>query len=196
MHERRRVGQRTSWEAHDAPDETRRRLWCSHWFLFRPLRTRKARCRTVRTHPARCCLASPSGVRGPALVEKTRSVVTGGASQFSLEPQGPGTYAVTFTLPGSARSAMSIRRSPATIATVNADLWPAASPDDYGRRRSAGRRRDERAPGADAQQRTIKDVPSSRLYSSFRRLSRRSTCRATLTSAAPTLPSSVLFQVH
>jgi hypothetical protein len=36
----------------------------------------------------------------PALIEKARSVVTGGTGQFSLENLRPGTYTVTFTLTG------------------------------------------------------------------------------------------------
>src|ERR687892_494636 len=36
----------------------------------------------------------------PALIERTRSVVTNGAGQYAIEDLRPGTYAVTFTLPG------------------------------------------------------------------------------------------------
>src|SRR2546425_13214684 len=38
----------------------------------------------------------------PALIEKTRSVVTGGAGQYSIDNLRPGTYTVTFTLNGVA----------------------------------------------------------------------------------------------
>src|SRR5437764_8141726 len=38
----------------------------------------------------------------PALIEKTRSVVTGGTGQYSIENLRPGTYVVTFTLTGFA----------------------------------------------------------------------------------------------
>src|SRR6266545_4406372 len=36
----------------------------------------------------------------PALIEKTRSVVTGGTGQYSIENLRPGIYTVTFTLAG------------------------------------------------------------------------------------------------
>src|SRR5438045_9598694 len=36
----------------------------------------------------------------PALIEKTRSVVTDGTGQYKIVDLRPGTYAVTFTLPG------------------------------------------------------------------------------------------------
>src|SRR5882757_5061473 len=36
----------------------------------------------------------------PALIEKTRSVVTDGTGQYKIENLRPGTYSVTFTLPG------------------------------------------------------------------------------------------------
>src|SRR5437870_5409506 len=38
----------------------------------------------------------------PALIEKTRSVVTSGTGQYSIENLRPGTYTVTFTLTGFA----------------------------------------------------------------------------------------------
>ena len=36
----------------------------------------------------------------PALIEKTRSVVTDGTGQYKIVDLRPGTYTVTFTLPG------------------------------------------------------------------------------------------------
>src|SRR5262245_45219481 len=36
----------------------------------------------------------------PALIEKTRSVVTSGTGQYAIVDLRPGTYTVTFTLPG------------------------------------------------------------------------------------------------
>ena len=35
----------------------------------------------------------------PALIEKTRTVVTNGTGQYAIENLRPGTYTVTFTLP-------------------------------------------------------------------------------------------------
>ena len=40
----------------------------------------------------------------PALIEKVRSVVTDGSGQYRIVDLRPGTYTVTFTLPGSAPS--------------------------------------------------------------------------------------------
>jgi hypothetical protein len=59
----------------------------------------------------------------PALIEKSRTVVTDGTGQYRIVDLEPGTYAVTFTLPGFA----TIRRegielSGAGVTTINADL--------------------------------------------------------------------------
>jgi hypothetical protein len=59
----------------------------------------------------------------PALIEKVRSVVTDGTGQYRIENLRPGTYTVTFTLPGFA----TVRREGIELtgtftATVNADL--------------------------------------------------------------------------
>src|ERR1700745_3678778 len=59
----------------------------------------------------------------PALIEKTRSVVTDASGQYKLENLRPGTYTVTFSLAGFA----SIKReglelSGAFVASVNADM--------------------------------------------------------------------------
>ena len=59
----------------------------------------------------------------PALIEKTRSVVTGGTGQYSVENLRPGTYTVTFTLTGFATvKREGIELTGSFIATVNADL--------------------------------------------------------------------------
>ena len=59
----------------------------------------------------------------PALIEKTRSVITNGAGQYAIEDLRPGTYAVTFTLTGfSSVKREGIELAGTFIATVNADL--------------------------------------------------------------------------
>src|SRR5712691_11680745 len=59
----------------------------------------------------------------PALIEKTRSVVTGGTGQYSIENLRPGTYTVTFTLTGFAPvKREGIELTGTFVATVNTDL--------------------------------------------------------------------------
>ena len=59
----------------------------------------------------------------PALIEKTRSVVSNGVGQYSIENLRPGTYTVTFTLTGfSTVKREGIELAGAFVATVNAEL--------------------------------------------------------------------------
>ena len=59
----------------------------------------------------------------PALIEKTRSVVTDGTGQYRLVDLRPGTYVVTFSLAGfSVVKREGIELTAAFTATVNADL--------------------------------------------------------------------------
>ena len=59
----------------------------------------------------------------PALIEKTRSVVTDGTGQYKIVDLRPGTYTVTFALPGfSTVRRDGIELNGAFTATVNADL--------------------------------------------------------------------------
>ena len=59
----------------------------------------------------------------PALIEKVRSVVTDGTGQYKVVDLRPGTYSVTFTLPGfNAFKREGIELAGTFTATVNADL--------------------------------------------------------------------------
>jgi len=59
----------------------------------------------------------------PALIEKSRVVVTDGQGQYKIVDLRPGTYAVTFTLSGfSAVRREGIELTAAFTATVNAEL--------------------------------------------------------------------------
>ena len=59
----------------------------------------------------------------PALIEKSRSVVTSGTGQYTIVDLRPGTYAVTFTLPGfSTVRREGLEPTGAFVATVNAEL--------------------------------------------------------------------------
>src|SRR5215468_2041808 len=59
----------------------------------------------------------------PVLIEKTRSVITNESGQYSIESLRPGTYTVTFALPGF-RSVKreGIELAGTFIATVNAEM--------------------------------------------------------------------------
>src|SRR5437867_2785320 len=59
----------------------------------------------------------------PALIEKVRTVVTDGEGQYKIVDLRPGTYAVTFTLPGfSIVKRDGIELTTGFTATVNAEL--------------------------------------------------------------------------
>jgi len=59
----------------------------------------------------------------PALIEKTRSVVSNGAGQYSIEDLRPGAYTVTFTLTGfNTVRREGIELTGNFIATINADM--------------------------------------------------------------------------
>ena len=81
----------------------------------------------------------------PALIEKIRSVVTDGTGQYQIVDLRPGTYTVTFTLPGfSTVKREGIELTGSFTATVNAELKVGAlARDGDGHRRIADRRRPE-----------------------------------------------------
>src|SRR5919197_755387 len=59
----------------------------------------------------------------PALIEKVRSVVSSDTGQYRIENLRPGTYAVTFTLPGFATSRREgIELAGAATFAVNGEL--------------------------------------------------------------------------
>src|SRR5829696_7581422 len=59
----------------------------------------------------------------PALIEKTRSVVSNAVGQYAIQDLRPGTYSVSFTLPGFGTVKRDgIELAGTFIATVNADL--------------------------------------------------------------------------
>src|SRR5213078_4884228 len=59
----------------------------------------------------------------PALIEKTRTVVTGGSGQYSIENLRAGTYTVTFSLTGFATvKREGIELGGSFTASVNADM--------------------------------------------------------------------------
>src|SRR5688500_13395127 len=59
----------------------------------------------------------------PALIEKVRSVVTDDTGQYRIVDLRPGTYSVTFTLPGfSTVKREGIELTGSFVATVNGDL--------------------------------------------------------------------------
>jgi hypothetical protein len=59
----------------------------------------------------------------PALIEKTRSVVTSGTGQYTIVDLRPGTYSVTFTLPGfTTVKREGIELTGTFVASVNAEM--------------------------------------------------------------------------
>src|SRR6266508_39093 len=59
----------------------------------------------------------------PALIEKVRSVVSGGTGQYRIELLPPGSYTVTFTLPGfSTVKREGVALTGTFTATIDADL--------------------------------------------------------------------------
>ena len=108
----------------------------------------------------------------PALIEKARSVVTNGVGQYSIQDLRPGTYTVTFTLPGfSAVKRDGIELTGNFIATVNADMRVGGVQETVTVSGEApvvdvtSARTEQTIDG-----RTVAEIPSSRLYSSLTQL--------------------------
>ena len=124
----------------------------------------------------------------PALIEKTRSVTTNGAGQYSIEDLRPGTYTVTFSLAGFSdgqarrdRAERQLRRDRQRRSESRR-----RGRDDHRERRGAGGRRDEHAQSADSQRPDGRTIFRRRGTTRRSRSScRRSTCSRTI-SRAPT----------
>jgi hypothetical protein len=108
----------------------------------------------------------------PALIERTRTVITNTAGQYTIEDLRPGTYAVTFSLAGfTGVKREGIELSGRFIATVNADLRVGGIQETVTVSGEApvvdvtSARTEETISG-----RTIAEIPTSRLYSSLTQL--------------------------
>src|SRR5688572_7734252 len=108
----------------------------------------------------------------PALIEKTRAVVTNGVGQYSIQDLRPGTYVVTFTLTGfSAVRRDGIELTGSFIATVNADMRVGGVQETVTVSGEApvvdvtSARTEQTIDG-----RTVAEIPTSRLYSSLTQL--------------------------
>src|SRR5881275_1264220 len=88
----------------------------------------------------------------PALIEKVRSVVSDATGQYRIVDLRPGTYSVTFSLPGfSTVKREGIELTGTFVATVNGELKVGALGNDHGDGRDTDRRRAERKSPADGQ---------------------------------------------
>ena len=108
----------------------------------------------------------------PALIEKTRSVITNGVGQYSIQDLRPGTYTVTFTLTGfSPVKRDGIELTGSFIATVNADLRIGGLQETVTVSGEApvvdvtSARTEQTIDG-----KTVTEIPTSRLYSSLTQL--------------------------
>jgi len=133
----------------------------------------------------------------PALIEKTRTVVTGGTGQYSIENLRPGTYTVTFTLTGfSTAKREGIELTGSFIATVNTDMKVGGVAETIivsGEAPTvdvASTRNQQVISGQ-----TVSEIPSSRQYSGFTNLIPAINVQANdLEGSNPSLYS--VFQIH
>ena len=87
----------------------------------------------------------------PVLIEKVRSVVSDDTGQYRIVDLRPGTYSVTFTLPGFSTVRARRHRAVGHVRRDGQRRPESRRPggDDHGHRRDADRRRAERADAAD-----------------------------------------------
>ena len=108
----------------------------------------------------------------PALIEKTRSVVTNGVGQYSIEDLRPGTYTVTFSLQGfTSVKREGIALSGSFVAGVNVDLRVGGVAETI---TVSGEAPVVDVTSSRSQQtidgKTVAEIPTSRLYSSLTQL--------------------------
>src|SRR5687767_6320797 len=108
----------------------------------------------------------------PALIEKTRAVATNGVGQYSIQDLRPGTYSVSFSLPGFGTVKRDgIELTGSFIATVNADLRVGGVQETVTVTGEApvvdvtSARTEQTIDG-----KTVSEIPTSRLYSSLTQL--------------------------
>jgi hypothetical protein len=108
----------------------------------------------------------------PALIEKVRTVVTNGVGQYSIQDLRPGTYSVTFTLPGfNSFKRDDIVLTGSFIATVNGDMRVGGVQETVTVSGEApvvdvtSARTEQTIDG-----KTVSEIPTSRLYSSLTQL--------------------------
>ena len=101
----------------------------------------------------------------PVLIEKTRSTVTDGSGAYQIIHLLPGTYTVTFTLPGfNTFKRDQIELSGSFVATVNADMRVGdAGRNDHGHRPDAARGCAKRGVQKVVTKEIVDAIPTGRL---------------------------------
>ena len=132
----------------------------------------------------------------PVLIEKTRSAVTDGSGQYRIVDLRPGTYSVTFSLPGfSTVKREGIELTGSFIAIdQRGHEGRRRRRDDHGERRNADRRRPERQAPDHAQQRNPDDGADGAVVGGHRRAdSRASSIQAGTSADIQVTPQMTVF---